>query len=340
MPTPQPVTVSPQASVIVLVLTVREGAETAAAAFLSGFGSLANAVGFRLPDARLTAVAGIGSDLWDRMFPDLPKPMGLHPFVALEGPSHRAPATPGDLVLHIRADRFDLCFELATQLRTRFTAFADVVDEVHGFRYFEQRDLLGFVDGTESPIGAEAAEVALIGGEDAAFAAGSYLIVQKYTHDVDAWNAISVEEQQRVIGRRKLDDVEFADEDKAPNSHLVLNTLTDDDGNELQIVRENMPFGSIGAEEFGTYFIGYSRTPDVTEQMLRNMFLGNPPGIHDRILDFSTAITGSLFFIPSAEFLEDQTVEEPDPAPTSSSPTSADGSLRIGSLRIPQGERP
>jgi putative iron-dependent peroxidase len=180
-----------------------------------------------------------------------------------------------------------------------------VIDEVHGFRSFDERDLLGFVDGTENPEGATAATAALIGEEDARFAGGSYVVVQKYLHDLKAWDALPVAEQERAIGRQKLSDVEIPDEEKAANAHVALNTITDEDGEERQIVRLNMPFGKVGDAEFGTYFIGYARTPDVIEEMLRNMFIGKPPGTYDRILDFSTAVTGSLFFVPTVDFLDD-----------------------------------
>ncbi len=182
---------------------------------------------------------------------------------------------------------------------------ATVVDEVHAFKYFEMRDLLGFVDGTENPRGTAAENAVLIGQEDPPFAGGSYVIVQKYLHDLQAWNALSVEEQERVIGRTKLSDIEFTDDVKPSNSHIALTVVEDADGNEQQILRDNLAFGSIGAQEFGTYFIGYARSPSVTELMLRRMFIGEPEGNYDRILDFSTAITGSLFFVPSSDLLDD-----------------------------------
>ena len=112
-------------------------------------------------------------------------------------------------------------------------------------------------------------------------------------------------EQERAIGRTKLSDIELPDEIKPANSHVALNTIVDEDGEERQIMRFNMPFGRVGAGEFGTYFIGYARSPDVIEQMLTNMFIGKPPGNYDRILDFSTAVTGNLFFVPTADFLDD-----------------------------------
>jgi putative iron-dependent peroxidase len=289
-------------------------------------------VGFRIPDGGLTCVVGIGADAWDRLYPGLPRPAGLHPFVQLEG-RHTAPATPGDLLLHLRARRMDLCFELASQLMNRLAGHADVLDEVHGFRFFDERDLLGFVDGTENPRGAAAVAAVVIGDEDPAYAGGSYVIVQKYLHDLDAWNALPVEEQERAFGRHKLTDIEFPDAAKPPNSHLALNKVVGPDGTERKIVRDNMPFGAVGTREFGTYYIAYAATPSVTEQMLVNMFIGNPPGNYDRILDFSTAVTGSLFFAPSADFLDD--LPDPpgaDPGSAAAAPEEP-GSLGIGSLK-------
>ncbi|GAB3699065.1 Dyp-type peroxidase [Nocardiopsis oceani] len=302
--TPQEIPVRPAKAALFLVVTVRPGAEAAILDLLADIAGLKRAVGFRLPDALLNCAVGIGSQLWDRLY-DGPRPAGLHPFRELVGGEHTAVATPGDLLFHVRAERTDLCFELARQITHRLEGRADVVDEVHGFRYFDERDLLGFVDGTENPEGAKAVAATRVAEEDPAFAGGSYVIVQKYLHDLKAWDALPVEEQEKVIGRHKLSDIELPDEDKPSNSHVTANTVTDADGNELKIVRENMPFGSVGAKEFGTYFIGYAADPEVIERMLRNMFLGDPPGNHDRILDFSTAVTGGLFHVPTADFLED-----------------------------------
>lgn len=333
----------PARAAIFLVVTVREGAEDDVRDLLSDVDGLLRAVGFRLPEERLSLVVGIGSQAWGRLYAGTPRPAGLHPFRELVGATHTAVATPGDLLFHLRADRPDLCFELARHLMSRLAGRVDVADEVHGFRYFDERDLLGFVDGTENPTGPAAVASVTIGDEDPAFAGGSYVIVQKYLHDLAGWDALSVEDQERAFGRHKLSDIEFPDEDKPSNSHLTLNTIVDPDGTKRQIVRDNMPFGRVGSGQFGTYFIGYAATPDVIEQMLRNMFLGKPPGNHDRILDFSRAVTGGLFFVPPAAFLKDPSVcpagtvaateqppEEP-PEPTGAPP--ADGSLAIGSLK-------
>jgi putative iron-dependent peroxidase len=225
---------------------------------------------------------------------------------------------------------------------TRLAGAVTVADEVHGFRYWDERDLLGFVDGTENPVGAAAGTAALTGDGDPPFAGGSYVIVQKYLHDMAAWNALTTEDQEKVIGRTKLSDIEMPDDVKPANSHVALNTIEDPDGTERQILRANMPFGELGRGEFGTYYIAYAATPSVTEQMLVNMFTGNPPGNTDRILDFSTAVTGCLFFVPPAGFLDDlpDPPGPPGPAEPPGSSGSADpagepdsGSLGIGSLK-------
>jgi putative iron-dependent peroxidase len=329
------------AAAIFLVLTIDPGGEATVRDLLSDWTGLQRAVGFRAPGPPLACVAAVGSRAWDRLFAG-PRPAELHPFRELAGTVHRAPATPGDLLLHIRHERMDLCFEFATQVMTRLAGAVTVADEVHGFRYFDERDLLGFVDGTENPVGRAAGTAALAGDADPGFAGGSYVIVQKYLHDMAAWNALAVEAQEQAIGRSKLSDIEMPDDVKPANSHVALNTIVDDDGEERQILRANMPFGTLGRGESGTYYIGYAATPSVTEQMLVNMFIGSPPGNYDRILDFSTAVTGTLFFAPSADFLDDL----PDP-PGVSQPAGAgststgspgavspgNGSLGIGSLK-------
>jgi putative iron-dependent peroxidase len=292
------------ASAIILVLTIDAGGEPVVHDLLADLSGLARTVGFRSPQRGLAVVAGVGGAAWDRLFAH-PRPAELHPFCALDGGRHQAVATPGDLVFHVRAATMDLCWELAALINGRLAGAATVMDEVHGFKYFDERDLLGFVDGTENPNGAAAEAAVTIGSEDPAFAGGSYLIVQKYLHDMAAWESLTVEEQERVIGRKKLSNVELDEDVKPTNSHVALNTITEADGTQRQILRENMPFGSLRAGEFGTYFIGYAASPSVIELMLQHMFLGDPPGNYDRILDFSSAVTGTLFFVPTADFLDD-----------------------------------
>ncbi|WP_329742007.1 Dyp-type peroxidase [Dyella sp. A6] len=301
--TPQPVTSKLTRAAIFLVVTLKpEPAHAQTAKSLcSDIASLTRAVGFRSPEGMLSCITGIGSVAWDRLF-DTPRPKELHPFREIRG-QHHAVSTPGDLLFHIRAMRMDLCFELATQIVMRLGDAVAMTDEVHGFKYFDERDLLGFVDGTENPVDQAALDATLIGDEDPAFSGSSYVIVQKYLHDLSRWNALAVETQERIIGRTKLSDIEFADAEKAPYAHNVLTTI-EENGEELDILRDNMPFGDAGKGEFGTYFIGYARSPSRIERMLDNMFVGNPPGNYDRLLDYSRAVTGCLFFVPSSSFLD------------------------------------
>ena len=322
---PQPVLAPLTPAAMFLVATIAEGGEQTVHDALADLSGLVRAIGFRDPAKHLSMVTSIGSDAWDRLFTG-PRPAELHPFIPLTGLRHHAPSTPGDLLFHIRAEFLDVCFELATKVVGALAGAITVVDEVHGFKFFDNRDLMGFVDGTENPGGPLAVSATQIGAEDPDFAGGCYVHVQRYLHDMGAWNALTTEEQERVIGRTKIDDIELDDETKPPDSHLALNVITDDAGNELKILRHNMPFGEVGKGEFGTYYIGYSRSAAVTERMLRNMFLGDPPGITDRILDFSTAVTGSAFFTPTVDFLD-------DPPPPPGAAHISGGSLAIGSLK-------
>ena len=261
------------------------------------------AVGFRYLGDPLSCVMSIGSNAWDRLFENRPKPAELHSFKEFHSGNRHAVSTLGDLLFHIRAQHMDLCFELATQIMAKLGNSVSSADEIHGFRYFDSRDLLGFVDGTENPSGQLAADSTIVGQEDSAFAGGSYVIVQKYLHDLARWNALDEEKQELIIGRKKLSDIELDDDVKPSSAHSALNTIKEN-GREVKILRDNMPFGEVGKGEFGTYFIGYSRSPRTIEQMLENMFIGRPEGNYDRILDFSRAVTGSLFFAPSATFLD------------------------------------
>ena len=304
-PVPQAVATPLTRAAIFLVLVVKPDADSVSAVrgFLPDLSGFVRSVCFRDPERSLSCVLGIGADAWDRLT-GLPRPPGLHPFIELQAGNRHAVSTPGDLLLHIRADHIDLCFELARQIRARLGNAVEVVDEVHGFRYFDARDLLGFVDGTENPSGNEAEQAVLVGDEDPAHAGCSYVIVQKYLHDLARWEAIPVETQERIIGRRKLDDIEFPDAAKASYAHNVLTNIQDEDGRDLKILRDNMPFGHIGGDEFGTYFIGYARAPSTIERMLRNMFIGLPEGNYDRLLDVSHPVTGNLFFVPTTTFLD------------------------------------
>jgi putative iron-dependent peroxidase len=343
---PQAVVAPLTRAAIFLVVCIRPGGEnyTLLRSFCADLAGLIRAVEFRDIEAGLSCVVGFGSDAWDKLFGS-PRPAELHPFREIRAGNRHAVSTPGDILFHIRARRMDLCFEMATQIMDAIGDAVEVADEVHGFRYFDDRDVVGFVDGTENPRGEAAREAAILDDEDPAFAGGSYVIVQKYLHDMKGWNALPVEAQERIIGRKKLSDVELSDAEKPSSAHNALNTIVEN-GKQLQILRDNMPFGRPGHGEFGTYFIGFCRTPRTTETMLQNMFVGRPPGNYDRLLDFSRAITGNLFFVPSATFLDNAGAAAPDSATSGPSPASnsmpaatahdtspGTGSLNIGSLK-------
>jgi porphyrinogen peroxidase len=345
-PEPQAVIARLTGAAIFLVAVINPDAASAGTVrgLCADLAALVRAVGFRDLDGNLSCVTSFGAAAWERLS-GTDKPAGLHAFREIKAGSRHAVATPGDVLFHIRATRMDLCFELATQIMARLSGAVTVVDEVHGFRYFDDRDVIGFVDGTENPVGAAAARATLIGAEDPAFAGGSYVIVQKYLHDLAAWNSLPTEEQEKVIGRTKLADIELDDAVKPTRAHNALTTITVD-GVEVKILRDNMPFGSVGDGEYGTYFIGYSRDPATIEQMLQNMFVGSPPGNYDRLLDFSRAVTGNLFFVPSQPLLEDlaagpRTATAAEPAagpPAPPAPSGPAGSLTIGSLKGAPGD--
>ena len=303
-PSPQPVVAPLTRAAIFLTLTVNPGdANRPVIRSLCGdLAALLRAVGFRDLEGNLSCIMGFGSDVWDGLF-GLTRPAELRKFQEIRAGGRHAVSTPGDLFFHIRAKRMDLCFELETQIMARLGGAVSAQDEVHGFRYFDDRDLIGFVDGTENPTGQAAIDATVIGDEDAGFAGGSYVIVQKYLHDLAGWNALPTEAQERIIGRTKLSDIELDDAIKPTSAHNALTTIVEG-GREVKILRDNMPFGHAAQREFGTFFIGYSRSPRTIEQMLENMFIGRPPGNYDKLLDFSRAVTGNLFFVPSATFME------------------------------------
>lgn len=309
--------------------------------FCEDFPALLRSMLVRDTTRSVKGIIGFGSVAWDRLFGSL-RPAHLHVFEEIRGNTHVAPSTPADLFFHLRADTMDVCFELARLIMVKLGDAVVAHDEVQAFRSFDGRSIIGFIDGTENPINNEAYDVAVIGDEDPDFVGGSYVLVQRYEHDLDGWNALTTEQQELAIGRRKFDDLELSDEEKPSNAHNVLTNITDADGNELKILRDNLPYGNPSKGVYGTFFIGYAKDPGITETMLNNMFIGDPPGNHDRLLDFSTAVTGALFFVPSFTLLDELAQRGTDGGETPKGETvtqndepvkNTDGSLTIGSLK-------
>lgn len=342
---PQPVTQPPGKNAFFLFLKINHSTPDAYDIIRDAcdkFSSILRSIRIRDNQKSLQSVIGFGSNAWDILFGS-PRPVDLHPFKELKGNKHTAPSTPADIFLHIRGDSMDVCFEFTKQLMDVLGDAVVIEDEVHAFRYFDGRSMVGFIDGTENPVEIEAFDYAVIGDEDPEFKGGSYAIAQKYIHNMDQWENLPTPEQEKVIGRSKYDDIELDDDAKPMNAHNAVTNIQDENGNELKIVRANLPFGKPGSKEFGTYFIGYARYVSTTEKMLENMFIGDPVGNYDRLLDFSTAVTGALFFIPSSGLLasladrQAQAVSVGNQNNTEATVTTPhknpDGSLHVGSLK-------
>ena len=253
------------------------------------------------PDARLSSTISIGSIAWDKLYPQH-KPRNLTTFPKQSDGHRKAPATKGDLLLHIRSDRKDVNFILMREVMKQLGEAVRLQEEVHGFRYLESRDLTGFVDGTENPTGDNRATVALVSEEDPVFSRGSYIHTQRYIHHLNAWEQQSIAEQEQIIGRSKPDDIEFSPEDKAPTAHIKRVNLKDEHGKSMEILRHSMPYGS--AREAGLFFIAYSKTPRHFTLMLKAMIQADPSGHYDHLMNYTTAVSGCAFFAPSVEFLQ------------------------------------
>ncbi len=300
---PQAIDAPLTASAAFLVLTVGtdDAAIATARSVLASTGDLIKDIRIRLSSGLFSCNVGIGHRVWGPLTGQ-PAPLELKPFQEIKGATHTAVSTSGDLLYHIRAEKMDVIIEFEKILLEAFGDAVTPVDDVAGFRYFDGRDLLEFVDGTANPDGLDLPADTIVGAEDPAHAGGSYVVIQKYLHDLAAWRAQTVETQQAIIGRTKFDNVELPDATEGQKAHKTLCTIEDADG-EHDILRDNMPFAVPGSGVYGTYFIGYSRRLWVIEKMLERMFIGDPPPLHDRILDYSRAVTGVTFFAPSRGFL-------------------------------------
>lgn len=304
--TPQDVTERSGENAMFIVYGLKDTPQTADAVkdVCTNFSAMIRSMRNRFPEMQFSCTIGFGAQAWSRLFPAQSRPKQLETFKQIKGDRHTAVSTPGDLFFHIRAKQMGLCFEFASILDQKLNGAVTPIDEVHGFRYLDGKSIIGFADGTENPdVDENPYDFATIGSEDPDFAGGSYIFVQKYIHDMAAWNALPVEEQEKVIGRHKFNDVELSDQEKPANAHNAITNIQDSEGNDLKIVRTNMPFANTSTGEYGTYFIAYAGKFSTTRQMLENMFIGNPAGNTDRLLDFSTPVTGTLFFAPSYDLL-------------------------------------
>ena len=253
----------------------------------------------RKPEAGLQVAIGFSNQAWDYLFPNAKKPQELETYQTLTGAEYSMPASDGDIFLHIRASEEAVVYEIVRQFMKLLSSVTTVIDETKGFRYLEGRAIIGFIDGTEAPAPEDAADYAIIGDEDSDFINGSYAFAQKWQHDMAFWEKLSVEHQEKAVGRHKFDDMELDDDDKLENAHNVASKL-EIDGEEQKIIRMNVPFSDPAMDYTGTYLIGYARHWQVTKQMLEQMLEKS-----DFLLTFSTLLSGQLFFIPSRDTLAD-----------------------------------
>ena len=291
----------PHQNALFLILRVRDPAINgpAVARVVAGVPALVGRAGTIDPTAKLVCTVSLGPEFWDVISPGK-RPLGLRPFRAIEAGGRSAPSTGGDLLFHIISKRADLNFELATRVRNRLGETVEVMDEVHGFRYLDSRDLTGFIDGTENPKGKERAKVALIGAEDSAFAGGSYVFTQRYIHNLKKWAGVPRKDQEKVIGRRKRDSKELSEKDKPPTAHIS-RVVIEERGEELEIVRHSFPYGTVS--ESGLFFIAYSKNLDIPEKMLSRMMGITGDAMHDHLMDYTRAVSGATFFAPSLAVL-------------------------------------
>lgn len=253
----------------------------------------------RAADANLKVSIGFSRTAWDYLFPNAAVPKQLETYTTLTGPEYSMPASEGDIFLHVRAGDEAVVYEVVRQFLVFLDPIATVLDETKGFRYFEGRAIIGFIDGTEAPAEFEAADYALVGEEDPEYINGSYAFAQKWLHDMDFWGEMKTEEQEKAVGRHKFDDLELDDGEKFHNAHNVAAKI-EVDGEDQKIVRMNVPFSDPATGKTGTYFIGYSRYWSVTKAMLQQMV-----DMSDFLLTFSTIQSGQLFFIPSRDTLSE-----------------------------------
>jgi putative iron-dependent peroxidase len=240
-----------------------------------------------------------GAEFWDRMSKD-GRPKKLRPFRTIEGTNADAVATGGDVFLHVHSARRDLAARVLLRLLAELDGAAQVVEEVQGFRHLDSRDLTGFLVGTGNPEPAERPSVALVGDEDPEFRDGSYVLAQRYEHNLRYWSRLSTEDQEGAIGRTRADGVELPDDSRPATSH-VSRVVVEEDGEELAVVRHGSPYANAWAQ--GLYFVAYCETPDTFDKMLARMFGTSGDGLTDRLMDFTKAVSGALFFAPSRERL-------------------------------------
>ncbi|QLB58221.1 Dyp-type peroxidase [Acinetobacter indicus] len=253
------------------------------------------------PHAQIKTAVAFGPELWAQLYSQTPA--GFKQLQPIEG-AFQMPVVPADVLIHIASARADICFALSQSFFEGIQDQVDVLDERVCFRYFDGRDMTGFIDGTENPqFPDDRAEVALLGEDAGIFEDGSFVFAQRYAHDLDKWKRLKVDAQEQVMGRTKLESIELDDEVKPDNAHVARTVVEDDEGEEMEILRHSLPYGD-GQGDQGLFFIAYTKDLTILDAMLERMFGTSGDGIHDRLLHFVTALDGAYYFAPSEELLE------------------------------------
>ncbi len=252
------------------------------------------------PGADLTLSVAFSHAFWSKL--DQTMPAELKPFPELGEGEVFAPSTDVDVLVHCHSQRHDLHFYLLRKLMGQISEHVTIVDETQGFRFMDARDMTDFVDGTENPKGEQRAEVALVA--DGEFAGGSYVMVQRFEHNLPAWNRLNVAAQEKVIGRTKPDSIELED---VPAASHVGRVDIKEEGKGLKIVRHSLPYGTVSGPH-GLLFIAYCNTVHNFDAMLESMY-GATDGKTDQLLRFTKAVTGAYFFAPSQTMLAALTVK-------------------------------
>lgn len=254
------------------------------------------------PNAQIKTGVAFGPELWAKLYHQAP--VGFKQLEPIQG-SFDMPVVPADVLIHIASARADICFALSQAFFEGIRDQVEVLDERVCFRYFDGRDITGFIDGTENPqFPDDRAEVALLGEDADIFQDGSFIFAQRYAHNLEKWKKLKVDAQEQVMGRTKLESIELDDDVKPANAHVARTVVEDEEGEEMEILRHSLPYGD-GRGDQGLFFIAYTKDLNIIDAMLERMFGTSGDGIHDRLLHFVTPMDGAYYFAPSEELLED-----------------------------------
>ena len=255
----------------------------------------------KAPESGLSTLIGFSARAWPRLFAEHGVPQGLNAFKPMQDGPRIFPATPGDIFIMIKSTRMDLNFQAAKYCRDAFADIATLTEDVQGYVYLDNRDMIDFVDGTENPIDEERASAVLADDIQPEYCGGSFLTVQQYIHKSHDWESQKIEYQEEVVGRTKLDNIELDDDTKPAWAHNNKSKV-EVDGEEIKMFRQNRPFGN--ALEHGTMLIGFAKDPSVIDTSLTQMITADENGDYDRLLDFVDARTGACYFVPPQSFID------------------------------------